>query len=191
MPIFWIGLYYSVLKFFEGCDGEYLMRPVNEERLSALYNYIFDFQEKKGKTPTFRDLARNLGYAGVSSVQADITRLRERGLLSYEKKFSSVELKGRKQIGDFHGAKILGTVRCGQPSTAYEDVEAVVVLPDEFFGKKEHFLLHAKGSSMIKRGIFDGDLLVVTKTSEAKLGDTVVALIGDEATTKILAMKDG
>lgn len=168
------------------------MQPINEERLNRLYNYIGEYQEQYGRMPSFRELVHDLGYVGVSSVQADVKRLRDRGLLSYRKKYTSVEFQGKKKIGAFHGAKILGTVRCGQPSAAYEDIEATVVLPDEIFGKKEHFLLHAKGPSMIKRGIFDGDLLVVTKTNNANIGDTVVALIGDDATTKILEkQKDG
>ena len=45
---------------------------------------------------------------------------------------------------------------------------------------------------MIKRGIFDGDLLVVRKQPTAKLGDTVIAMLDDgESTCKILAEKNG
>lgn len=165
------------------------MRAVNEDRLKKTYEYIRKFQNENGRSPSFREILDDCQYVGLSSVQADINRLKERGLLLRDNK--KVSLPNNAQTGTFHGANILGTVRCGQPSPTIEDIESTVVLPDEIFGKGDQFILHAEGESMIKKGIFDGDLLVVEKRPVASIGETVVALLGDEATTKVLAKKEG
>ena len=60
----------------------------------------------------------------------------------------------------------------------------------------DEFLLRVKGESMINAGILDGDIVVVTKTRDAKNGDIVVALVGDdesadEATVKRFFREDG
>jgi repressor LexA len=47
-------------------------------------------------------------------------------------------------------------------------------------------MLNVKGESMINSGIFDGDLVIVRKQSDAQNGDIVVALIENEATVKKL-----
>lgn len=46
------------------------------------------------------------------------------------------------------------------------------------------FYMRVKGSSMEGAGIYDGDLLVVDKSLESRLGDIVVAFIDGEFTLK-------
>jgi len=168
------------------------VRPINETRLKTTYEYILGFQAAYGRTPTFREIMRDCDYVSISTVKQDITRLKERGFLSKDKEYSSISLIDKAQVGSVHGAGVLGSVRCGQPGLAVEDLEYTVALPNQIFGNKEQFILHAKGPSMIKKGIFDGDLIVVTKQETAAIGDIVVALIDDEATVKELAKtKDG
>ena len=58
------------------------------------------------------------------------------------------------------------------------------------------FLLRVKGDSMIDAGILDGDLLVVQRAQDARNGEIVVALAGDdesadEATVKRFFREDG
>ena len=169
------------------------MRKVNEERLQRTLNFIIAFQREEGRTPTQREIESGCGYSSRGSVSADIARLKSRGQLTSEKinGWNRISIPVNLEVGSYHKASILGCVRCGQPSPAVEDIEATVALPDEIFGKGEHMLLYAKGPSMIKRGIFDGDLLVVQKNPSPKEGETVVALVnGDETTCKVFA-RDG
>jgi repressor LexA len=56
-------------------------------------------------------------------------------------------------------------------------------------GRNADFLLRVTGDSMIEAGILDGDVVVVRKQDDARDGDVVVALVGedesaDEATVK-------
>ena len=75
---------------------------------------------------------------------------------------------------------------------AVENITATVALPVEIFGTEEHFILRAKGQSMIKRGIFDGDLMVVKVQNTAEVGEVVIARLNqEEVTAKVLAFADG
>jgi repressor LexA len=47
-------------------------------------------------------------------------------------------------------------------------------------------MLKVKGESMIGRGIFDGDYVMITPSARAKDGDIVAARLGDDATVKTL-----
>ena len=78
---------------------------------------------------------------------------------------------------------LLGRVAAGKPIEAVEDVD-VIEVPPSMVGSGEHFVLHVKGDSMKDDGILDGDFVVVRKQPTAENGETVVALINNEATIK-------
>jgi repressor LexA len=48
----------------------------------------------------------------------------------------------------------------------------------------DHFVLKVTGQSMIEDGILNGDFVVIKKQDDATNGQTVVALVGNEATIK-------
>ena len=73
----------------------------------------------------------------------------------------------------------------GLPLLAVENVQDTVHVDRFFIGQtREVFALRVKGDSMIEDGIHDGDYIFVRKQLQANRGDTVVAMIGDEATVK-------
>ena len=78
---------------------------------------------------------------------------------------------------------IIGTVAAGKPRLAVEDVEDVFPLPSNFING-EGFMLRVVGDSMIEDGIHEGDLVVVRRQPTANNGETVVAMIDNEATVK-------
>lgn len=164
------------------------MRPINENRLKKTLDYISRFQIEEGRNPTYREIRENCGYSSLGSVSADINRLKERGLIESDSTtgWKSIKLPANLKSRGSHNTLIVGAVPCGQPSPAIEDIEAAVSLPNEIFGNADHVILHATGPSMIKRGIFDGDLLVVRRQKTAEYGDTVIAMLeGGETTCKI------
>ena len=81
--------------------------------------------------------------------------------------------------------RVLGRVAAGLPLLAEEHViDTVRVDRGLLKGGREVFGLRVHGDSMIEAGIFSGDYIFVRKALEAKRGEIVVALIGDEATVK-------
>ncbi len=74
---------------------------------------------------------------------------------------------------------LLGRVAAGGPLLAEENVEDVIAVPEPL-GASADFLLTVTGDSMIEAGILDGDTLVVQRRDDARDGDIVVALAGDD-----------
>jgi repressor LexA len=79
---------------------------------------------------------------------------------------------------------VVGRVAAGSPTLAIEDIEDNYPIPKEFLAGGDGFLLRVKGESMVEDGILSGDLVIVRRQEDAENGDTVVALIDDEATVK-------
>ena len=80
---------------------------------------------------------------------------------------------------------LVGTVACGTPLLAEENTEAMIPVSVLLARPgSRYFLLRAKGDSMDKAGINDGDMILVKQQPTADNGQNVVALIDDEATVK-------
>ncbi|MBX9402988.1 transcriptional repressor LexA [Lysobacter sp. BMK333-48F3] len=83
---------------------------------------------------------------------------------------------------------LLGRVAAGAPIGADADIERHVLVDRSLFSPRPDYLLRVRGDSMREDGIFDGDLVAVHRTSEARHGQVVVARIGEEITIKRLSI---
>ena len=97
---------------------------------------------------------------------------------------------------DVHRLPLLGEIAAGGPLLAEQNVEDYVAVPEPLARGGEEFLLRVKGDSMIGAGILDGDFVVVRRQQDARNGDIVAALAGDdesadEATVKTFFREDG
>jgi repressor LexA len=79
---------------------------------------------------------------------------------------------------------LVGRVAAGSPILAQENIEDEYRVDPALFPQKPHYLLRVQGMSMRDAGIFDGDLLAVHRTPEARNGQIVVARVDDEVTVK-------
>jgi len=86
---------------------------------------------------------------------------------------------------------VLGQVAAGVPIGADIGSEQVVLMDRAFFTPTPDYLLKVRGDSMRDEGIFDGDLIGVHRTSEARNGQVVIARIDDEVTVKLLKIAQG
>lgn len=76
---------------------------------------------------------------------------------------------------------LVGSIACGEPITAEENIEDYVDAPAE---SHPDFALRCKGESMIEAGIEDGDIVYIRKVPEVRNGEIAAVRIGDEATLK-------
>ena len=162
------------------------MRTINEDRIKRLEDFIKAFRTDHDCFPTFAEMYEGLDYKSSQTLQADVRRLKERGFLDAESK--TVTFSSPKGAIKGVPAAIVGSVRCGDPSEAQEEIEGNVILPTAIFGAdKGLVLLKARGDSMKNAQISDGDLLVVRKQPDAMVNDIVIACLCDgEATCKTL-----
>lgn len=76
---------------------------------------------------------------------------------------------------------LVGTIACGTPILAQENIEGDVDLPEHIHAD---FALRCKGDSMINARIYDGDLVYIRQQETVENGEIAAVLIGDEATLK-------
>ena len=135
------------------------MRSKNVELMNQIKEFVESYYLKKYRSPSTAEIAKSLGVV-KSTVYKYLIEMRERGMLSYDGKEIRTELT-EKVMPNMNRAAVLGSVSCGVPRFAEENIEEYVSLPEALFGRGEFFILKAKGDSMIDAGIDDGDLVVI------------------------------
>jgi len=168
-------------------------------RQQSILAVIRESIERRGYPPTVREIGEAVGLASPSTVHAHLANLERAGLLRRDPtKPRALELVGREKgagqsVASLPKLPLLGQIAAGGPLLADQNVEDELAVPENLRGD---FLLRVKGDSMIEAGILDGDLVVVRRAQEARNGDVVVALAGDdesadEATVKTFYREKG
>jgi repressor LexA len=159
------------------------------KRQQEIFDFIKRYSAKYGYPPTVRDIGKAVGLASSSTVHAHLANLERIGLLRRDPtKPRAIELLDRAAAAAASfvkpGLPLVGQVAAGQPVLAEENIEDYIQTPAFAGGDHGEYLLRVRGESMIKAGIFDGDLVVVRGQETASDGEIVVALVGEEATVK-------
>jgi len=164
-------------------------------RQQEIWQFLAEYVDGHGYPPTVREIGDAVGLASPSTVHAHLANLERAGLLRRDPtKPRAIELVGRRREETPGGRAsapvlpLLGRIAAGGPLLAEESVEDEIAVP-EVLGRRADFLLRVKGESMIEAGILDGDVVVVRRQDDARDGEVVVALVGedeaaDEATVK-------
>ena len=76
---------------------------------------------------------------------------------------------------------LIGTIACGDPITAEQNVEGRIDAPEDM---RCDFALRCHGDSMVGAGIHDGDAVYIRIQPEVENGEIAAVRIGDEATLK-------
>ncbi len=154
-------------------------------RQQEIWQFLVTYVDGHGYPPTVREIGEEVGLASPSTVHAHLANLERVGLIRRDPtKPRAIELTGHRRVEaeparDIQRLPLLGRVAAGGPLLAEENVEDVVAVPDTI-GRGADFLLTVHGDSMIEAGILDGDTLVVQRREDARNGDVVVALVGDD-----------
>jgi repressor LexA len=153
------------------------------ERQRAIHDFIKDYIGRRGIAPTYEEIRRAFRFRSYYSVQKHLKRLEEKGYLK-----SPWENQKRALVLVEPGPSsvtlpLLGTVAAGRPIEAIRNPDSVEV-PEVLLRGEDNFALRVVGDSMVDEGIRDGDIVIVKRQRDAEDGQTIVALIGDDATIK-------
>ena len=156
------------------------MRSKDKTLMAAIEKFVSDYTDSSGISPTMQEVADGVG-SSKATVQRYIAQLCEDGILDYSGYRTMTSTKTKAAA---IRVPVLGTIACGIPKFAEENIEEYVRLPVALFGKGNFFILRAYGDSMIEAGIDNGDLVLIRQQNYADEGQIVVALMEDEATLK-------
>jgi len=164
-------------------------------RQQEIWTFLVEYVDRHGYPPTVREIGEAVGLASPSTVHAHLANLERAGLLRRDPtKPRALELVGRMQeVAVLPKLPLVGQVAAGGPLLADENIEDEIAVPETLRGD---YLLRIKGESMIEAGILDGDLVVVRRAQDARNGEIVVVLAGDdesadEATVKTFYKERG
>ncbi|MFC1687086.1 transcriptional repressor LexA [Patescibacteria group bacterium] len=157
------------------------------KRQKQILDYLTKYISENGYSPTFEEIRRHFKLSAPSTVHQHIEALLSKGFLTRNNHSArGVELS--KSGSNLIEIAIKGTIAAGEPIEAIEIPDSSVSIPKEEINLlRNHYALRVKGDSMIKEGIFDGDIVIIRQQKIADNGQTVVAIIDDnEATLKKL-----
>lgn len=161
----------------------------------AILALIAERIDAEGMPPSQTEIARAFGFKGVRAAQYHLEALeaagaieripgRARGIRVLQ---APAAPQQQLQLDDALQLPVLGRVAAGAPIGADGGLaEQVLILDRVLFSPAPDYLLKVKGDSMRDEGIFDGDLIGVHRTSDARSGQIVVARIDEEITVKLL-----
>lgn len=165
------------------------LTPNEKDILEFIHSYI----SKNEYSPTFLEIKDRFEFKSFFSVQRYVKQLSEKGYLLApgNNKKRAIEVV-TPQDGEGKSVPLLGQVAAGLPIESLKYGEMVDVPPDMITSTGEFFALQVKGDSMIGDGIMEEDIVIIKKQATAFNGQTVVALIDNEATIKCFyKKKDG
>jgi len=155
------------------------------EKQKEFLGYISGYIEEWGRSPSFEEICSHFGFSSYNTVTTYLKTLERKGYIRLPKKKN--QKRAIEVISPVETSRLefplLGRVAAGKPIEAVEDVD-VIEVPASMIGTGDYFVLEVKGDSMKEDGILDGDFVVVRKQPTAEKGETVVALVNDEATIK-------
>jgi len=164
-------------------------------RQQEIWQFLAAYVDEHGYPPTVREIGEAVGLASPSTVHAHLASLEREGLIRRDPtKPRAVELVGRRKAETTPTRQaaptlpLVGRIAAGGPLLAEEAIEEEIAVPEPL-GRNADFLLRVTGDSMIEAGILDGDVVVVRRQDDARPGDVVVALVGDDETADEATVK--
>ena len=185
-----------------GMEDTLLMRPLTHRQRQVL-DFIRDRVRDTHCPPTVREICDHFDIRSTNGVRVILEALEKKGHLKRSPRLSrglsvvdaslpqtpvpsstSVLTAAEEREEELLRIPLLGRVAAGQPILAQENWEETLTIPRGMLQVSKAFALRVKGESMQEAGIMDGDIVFAHPQSEAQTGETVVALVGEEATVK-------
>lgn len=159
------------------------------------------YREKLGLSQ--EELAKKLGYkdrSTIAKIESNVNDLTQSKIVAIAEalKTTPAALMGWERTGEALPGNIIpmpemrkiplvGTIACGAPILAEENIEDYVNIPKDMAGD---FALTCKGDSMINARIFDGDIVYIRQQDTVDNGEIAAVLIDGEATLKRVRLFD-
>ena len=175
------------------------------DRQQAILDFVRERIGRDGLPPTWAEIARAFGFRQTRAAQKHLQALEAKGYLALlpgtARGIRLTDIgnmrSGTAPAGVRNGRPaqvslpILGRVAAGRPIGADAQVEKHLIVDRVMFSPTPDYLLRVRGDSMRDDGIFDGDLVAVHRTADARDGQVVVARVDGEVTIKRLQLRRG
>ena len=135
------------------------------KRQKQIIDFIGQYIQKFGTSPTLQEIADALGVSSLATVHEHLQSLVKKGVIRrFEGAVRGLELLDKEMGHAIDGVElpILGFIAAGSPIQPMTDPNATIRVASAMLtGKKRSFVLQVRGDSMIEEGILDGDFVVI------------------------------
>jgi repressor LexA len=157
------------------------------KRQRQIVDFIAQFIQKNGFSPTLQEIATAIGVSSLATVHEHLQALiRKKIIKKFDGAVRGIELVDRTflRITDAIDLPLMGFIAAGRPIEPYSDPNATFkVSPQLISGKRRAYVLQVKGNSMIEEGILPDDYVVIEEYEDVSNGDIVVALLDNGLAT--------
>jgi len=160
------------------------MRTQDTVKYGKIVDFINSYFLDNGQPPNIREVAAETSMTSTSATRY-LRRMAKEGIIEYEdgkQRGASTEITRSVRWGA-RCIPIVGSIACGTPALAEENIEGYISISTEFMGQGKHYYLRASGDSMVEAGIDDGDLVLVRYQEDANDGQIAVVLTDDGGNT--------
>src|SRR5215472_13992682 len=167
------------------------MGKIISQRQREVLEYLRNFIQEKGHSPTIWDIAKHFGFSSPGTVHKYLVALESAGYIARGKRNALVQLIKEEPTALAVDIPLYGKIAAGRPIMAVQNDETFAI-PQDLLGRRATYALRVVGDSMIDDHICDGDTIIVESRDTAENGQTVVALVGEgEATVKRFYRENG
>ena len=145
-------------------------------------DYIKDFTYMNERPPTFIEIMSGLDINSLGTINWYVNELENEGVLERIRGKNGKRALSVLEKHIDNRLPLLGLIAAGYPLEVFQDTEYIDV-PSQYISS-QNYVLKVNGSSMIDDHICDGDYVIIKKVQTAVNGETIVALVNNEATLK-------
>ena len=167
-------------------------------RQTDILQVVKKFIAEHGYPPTVREIGKAINLRSPATIHFHLKRLEEKGYIKkHDSKNRTIELLTPNEYlnkdDDVVEIALLGNIKAGNPIEAIETPNEFFSIPASLINtKKEVFALNVHGESMINKGIYDNDVVILERTQTANNGEVVAAMTDEyEVTLKTFYKEKG
>jgi repressor LexA len=166
------------------------------ETLSAVeqkvYHYLLDFLTEHTYQPSVREIGKRFRIKSTKTVSELLHSLERKGYIERDPARSrGVRLLGYQGARRTQPVPFYGKIAAGDPILLPEHRKGFITVDRRFIPSEDVFWLKIEGDSMIGRGIFDGDFVMIQPGTDVEEGMIIAARLGEDATVKSYTHRDG
>ncbi len=165
------------------------MKDLLTKKQKLVLDYIKRYYAEHNYPPSIREICNGVGLNSTATVFVHLKNLENKNYLkTTNNKFRSIELLVDNEYieknDEIVKVPLLGKITAGNPILAIEQPDEYFEVPTALIPKNgECFVLHVSGTSMINKGIYDNDYVIIKRQAAANNGDIVVAMTEDNEVT--------
>ena len=159
------------------------------DRQQDILKVIKTFIVKHGYPPTVREIGEKVNLSSPATIHFHLNKLEEKGYIKKgNSKNRAIELlvdnEYAKKDDNVIDIALLGTITAGNPIEAIETPNEYFSIPAALINsKKDLFALKVHGESMIKKGIYNNDIVILERNRTANNGEIIAAMTDENEVT--------